>query len=96
MLDQESYNIVSKTWPCQIQGSRFFRVQQKLIRVKIALKEWAKNKYGNNVNKLQLSEEKIKDLENKLQLQHFNPILVSYLHRMLQQQEQLFLLGQKD
>lgn len=66
VLDKESQSIIRKHWNLHVTGSCFFRVQQKLLRIKSKLKTWAKTKYRHTSNKLQANDENINELQTKL------------------------------
>ena len=94
-LDKHSHTIVRKHWNVNITGSQFFRIQQKLSRIKTGLKSWAKTYYRHTTNKLLTNEEKLKELQTNLWHQPFNTILIKHINRLILQREKLLLFNQK-
>ena len=95
VLDNQSHSIVKRNWNISITGSRFYRIQQKLYRIKTDLKLWAKTRYRHTTNKLLMNEQKLNDLQTKLWRQPFNTILINHINRLILQREKLLLFNQK-
>lgn len=89
--NQGSHSIVREHWNTNITGSRFFKIQQKLIRIKTNLKVWAKSKYRLTTNKFQVNDDKLKKLHEKLWLQPFNSIWIKHINMLLLQREKLLV-----
>lgn len=95
VLDNVSHSIVKKYWNTNIAGSRFYRIQQKLLRIKTALKSRAKTEYRHTTNKLQWNDEKLQELQNKLWQRPFDEIWVKHINTLILQREKLLLFNQK-
>ena len=87
--------IVGKQWQTQVQGTKMFKLSQKLKSTKQQIKVWARTFLGNNQQKLLLNSQKIQLIEEKLVSQPNSPRLNDWLHRMLRQREKLLLFNQK-
>ena len=70
----------------------FFHIQHKLSRIKEHLKQWSKVTYGQTNNKLIHNDDKIKEIEQRIWDQPFDPIFQQHLSRLIIQREKLMLL----
>ena len=86
--------IVGTNWQPQDQGTKMFKLTQKLKRTKYQIKNWARRFLGNNHHKLVLNAQKIDHLENLLANQPNSPRLNSWLRRILRQREKLLMYNQ--
>jgi len=86
---------VGNQWKIQVQGTKMFKLSQKLKKNQHHIKIWARNLMGNNQHKLILNSHKIEQIEEKLSNQPHNFRLNAWLHRMLRQREKLLLFNQK-
>jgi len=87
--------IVDKQWQVHDQGTKMFKLAQKLKRTKIHIKTWARNFLGNNHQKLMLNAQKVDQIESLLVHQPHSIRLNSWMQRMLRQREKLLLYNQK-
>jgi len=87
--------IVGTQWQAHVQGTKMFKLAQKLKRTKYHIKSWARNFLGNNQQKLLRNTQQIEQIEEQLSAQPNSPRLNDWLHRMLRQREKLLLFHQK-
>ena len=72
-----------------------YRVVQKLKKIKLDLKSWSKDTFGNFKSKLERNGKKLLVLETKLVQNPNNARLNNWHYRLIKQREKMHLFNQK-
>jgi len=87
--------VIPQYWQTPVQGTRMYKLTQKLKYVKNQVKGWSKQFFGNSGQKLAQNENKLNMIEEKLLEQSDSPRLNAWMNRLIRQREKLLLFNQK-
>ena len=80
-------------WHTPVSGTQMYKIMQRLKNVKLQVKGWAHQFFGNTRYRLDQNEIKLRSVEDKLLLHPDSLRLNDWIHRLLRQREKLLLFN---